>query len=146
MKIVVQRVLHAEVLVEGDSVSKIARGYCLFICLEVGDDNNTIERFVKKVTNLRIFSDDTDKMNLNIQQVGGEILSISQFTLSWDGSKGHRPSFDKSMPPQEALLKFKLFNKLLREQGNIVKEGMFGKDMKVNLTNDGPVTFILDNI
>jgi D-tyrosyl-tRNA(Tyr) deacylase len=83
-------------------------------------------------------------MNLDINSVSGEILSISQFTLSWDGSGGHRPSFEKSMLPQEARLKYALFNRELRTKGLIVKEGKFGAFMKVSLVNDGPVTFVLN--
>jgi D-tyrosyl-tRNA(Tyr) deacylase len=83
-------------------------------------------------------------MNLDIQAVNGEILSVSQFTLSWDGSGGHRPSFEQSMPHQEARLKYAIFNRELRQRGMIVKEGQFGSFMKVSLINDGPVTFTLN--
>ena len=84
------------------------------------------------------------KINLNISQTAGEILSVSQFTLSWDGSSGHRPSFEKSMPPAEARLKYALFNRELRHLGCTVKEGVFGAMMQVGLINDGPVTILLN--
>jgi D-tyrosyl-tRNA(Tyr) deacylase len=97
-----------------------------------------------KILNLRIFEDDKGKMNLNISQVNGAILSISQFTLSWDGKKGHRPSFDKSMPPEKAKVYYAIFNKKLADAGIKVERGVFGEQMDVSLINDGPVTFHLE--
>ncbi len=143
MKIVVQRVQEAEVRVENESVGAIGAGLLLLVCFEQGDDETSVIKSVDKISKLRIFDDAEGKMNLDIQAVKGEILSISQFTLSWDGSGGHRPSFEKSMPPQEARLKYALFNRELRARGFTVKEGKFGAFMKVSLVNDGPVTFIL---
>lgn len=143
MKIVVQRVQEAEVRVENESVGAIGAGLLLLVCFEQGDDETSVLKSIDKISKLRIFDDADGKMNLDIQAVKGEILSISQFTLSWDGSGGHRPSFEKSMPPQEARLKYALFNRELRARGFTVKEGKFGAFMKVSLVNDGPVTFIL---
>jgi D-tyrosyl-tRNA(Tyr) deacylase len=143
VKIVVQRVQEAEVRVENESVGAIGAGLLLLVCFEQGDDETSVIKSVDKISKLRIFDDAEGKMNLDIQAVKGEILSISQFTLSWDGSGGHRPSFEKSMPPQEARLKYALFNRELRARGFTVKEGKFGAFMKVSLVNDGPVTFIL---
>ena len=143
MKIVVQRVQEAEVRVENESVGAIGAGLVLLVCFEQGDDEASVIKSIDKISKLRIFDDADGKMNLDIQAVKGEILSISQFTLSWDGSGGHRPSFEKSMPPQEARLKYALFNRELRTRGFTVKEGKFGAFMKVSLVNDGPVTFIL---
>ena len=143
MKIVVQRVQEAEVRVENESVGAIGAGLVLLVCFEQGDDETSVMKSIDKISKLRIFDDAEGKMNLDIQAVKGEILSISQFTLSWDGSGGHRPSFEKSMPPQEARLKYALFNRELRARGFTVKEGKFGAFMKVSLVNDGPVTFIL---
>jgi D-tyrosyl-tRNA(Tyr) deacylase len=143
VKIVVQRVQEAEVRVENESVGAIGPGLLLLVCFEQGDDETSVIKSVDKISKLRIFDDAEGKMNLDIQAVKGEILSISQFTLSWDGSGGHRPSFEKSMPPQEARLKYALFNRELRARGFTVKEGKFGAFMKVSLVNDGPVTFIL---
>lgn len=144
MKVVVQRVNEASVSVENEIVGAIPAGLMLLACFEQGDDETTITKAVEKITKLRIFDDADGKMNLDIQATKGEVLSISQFTLSWDGSGGHRPSFEKSMPPQEARLKYALFNRELKNKGLIVKEGIFGAFMKVSLINDGPVTFILN--
>jgi D-tyrosyl-tRNA(Tyr) deacylase len=143
MKIVVQRVQEASVSVENEVIGQIGSGLLLLVCFEQGDDDQSIQRSIDKVTKLRIFDDSEGRMNLDIQAVKGEILSVSQFTLSWDGTGGHRPSFERSMPPQEARLKYALFNRELRSRGFTVKEGKFGAFMKVSLINDGPVTFLL---
>lgn len=143
MKIIVQRVQEASVTVENDVVGAITQGMLLFVCFEMDDDDTCIPKAVDKIMKLRIFDDAEGKMNLNIEQIKGEILSVSQFTLSWDGTGGHRPSFEKSMIPQEARFKYAMFNRELRSKGSVVKEGTFGAFMKVALVNDGPVTFIL---
>ncbi len=143
MKIVVQRVQEASVTVDNEVMGAIGQGLLLLVCFEMDDDESCITKAVDKIIKLRIFDDESGKMNLNIDQIKGQILSVSQFTLSWDGSGGHRPSFEKSMIPQEARLKYALFNRELRAQGAIVKEGTFGAFMKVQLVNDGPVTFLL---
>lgn len=143
MKIVVQRVQEASVSVDQEIIGAIKNGLLLLVCFELGDDETSLHKAVDKISKLRIFDDPEGKMNLDIQSVKGEILSVSQFTLSWDGSGGHRPSFEKSMSPQEARLKYALFNRELRNRGLTVKEGQFGAFMKVSLINDGPVTFIL---
>jgi len=144
MKIIVQRVQSAEVVVEDECVGAIKKGMLLLVCFEQGDDDSVITKSTEKISKLRIFDDAEGKMNLDVQSIKGEILSVSQFTLSWDGSGGHRPSFEKSMAPQEARLKYALFNRELRSKGLEVKEGKFGAFMKVSLVNDGPVTFILN--
>ncbi len=144
MKIVVQRVQEASVSVDNEIVGAISGGLLLLVCFEQGDDDSSITKSIDKISKLRIFDDADGRMNLNIQAVKGEVLSVSQFTLSWDGSGGHRPSFEKSMAPQEARLKYALFNRELRNRGLTVKEGKFGAFMKVSLVNDGPVTFILE--
>jgi len=144
LKIILQRVSSASVEVESEIVSQIQKGYLLLVCFEHGDDDKTILKAVDKIHNLRIFDDESGKMNLNLKAIDGEILSVSQFTLSWDGSGGHRPSFEKSMAPQEARLKYALFNRELRARELKVKEGIFGAMMKISLVNDGPVSFILN--
>lgn len=144
MKVVIQRVQKASVEVENDIVGDISTGMLLLVCFEMGDDDEALHKAVEKISKLRIFDDADGKMNLDIHAVKGEILSVSQFTLSWDGSGGHRPSFEKSMPPQEARLKYALFNRELRNKGINVREGKFGAFMKVSLINDGPVTFLLN--
>lgn len=143
MKIVVQRVQEASVSVDNEVISAIGNGLLLLVCFEQGDDDEILNKSLDKITKLRIFDDGDGKMNLDIKAVNGEILSVSQFTLSWDGTGGHRPSFEKSMQPQEARLKYALFNRELRNRGFNVKEGKFGAFMKVSLINDGPVTFLL---
>ncbi len=143
MKVVLQRVSEAKCIVDGNEIAKIAKGYLLLTCFEKGDDNESIERACDKIFNLRIFEDENNKMNLNIEQIGGEILNISQFTLSWDGKKGHRPSFDRSMAAREANLKFEIMTRKLNEKIPTFK-GEFGADMMIHLVNDGPVTFHLD--
>jgi D-aminoacyl-tRNA deacylase len=143
MKVVVQRVQEASVSVENEVIGAIDSGLLLLVCFELGDDEEALNKAIDKITKLRIFDDAEGKMNLDIAAVKGEILSVSQFTLSWDGSGGHRPSFEKSMLPQEARLKYALFNRELRNRGFTVKEGKFGSFMKVSLVNDGPVTFNL---
>jgi len=144
MKLVIQRVTSAKVIVEEETVGEIQTGLLVLICFEENDDDSKLQKAIDKVANLRIFDDGEGKINLNTAQANGEILSVSQFTLSWDGSSGHRPSFEKSMKPGEARLKYALFNKGLRDRGLIVKEGRFGAYMKVSLTNDGPVTILLE--
>ena len=142
MKVLVQRSKASSVSVDGKTVGKIERGMVLLVCLEKGDQKEQVEKAVTKITSLRIFEDDEAKMNLNIEDSGGSILAISQFTLAWDGKKGNRPSFDLSMPPQEAKILFKLFLEKLREKV-VVETGEFGANMQVSITNDGPVTFHL---
>jgi D-aminoacyl-tRNA deacylase len=144
VKIVVQRVQRASVSADEEVIGEISSGVLLLVCFELGDSDEALTKAVDKISKLRIFDDPEGKMNLDIQAVKGEILSVSQFTLSWDGSGGHRPSFERSMPPQEARLKYALFNRELRNRGLIVKEGKFGAFMKVSLVNDGPVTFLLN--
>ena len=144
MKVVVQRVQEASVSVDSEIVGAIKGGLLLLVCFEQGDDDASISKSIDKISKLRIFDDTEGRMNLDIQAVKGEVLSVSQFTLSWDGSGGHRPSFEKSMAPQEARLKYALFNRELRNRGLMVKEGKFGAFMKVSRVNDGPVTFILE--
>jgi D-tyrosyl-tRNA(Tyr) deacylase len=144
VKIVIQRVQEASVTVDSEIIGQITNGLLLLVCFEQGDSDEVLHRAIEKISKLRIFDDENGKMNRDIQSVKGEILSVSQFTLSWDGSGGHRPSFEKSMPPQEARLKYALFNRELRQKGLVVKEGKFGAFMKVSLVNDGPVTFILN--
>lgn len=143
MLILVQRVLKADVTVDNEIVGAIDKGLLLFVCFEKNDTENAIAKAAEKVSKLRIFDDENGRLNYDITQINGQILSVSQFTLSWDGSGGHRPSFENSEAPQMARLKYALFNKTLRDKGIKVEEGRFGADMKVSLINDGPVTFML---
>jgi D-tyrosyl-tRNA(Tyr) deacylase len=142
MKILIQRSKQSSVKVEGEIVGKIEHGMVLFVCFEQDDNEEKIDLAIHKLINLRIFEDENNKMTFNILQTKGSFLSISQFTLSWDGSGGHRPSFDRSMPPKQAKLMYAIFNKKLKEHC-MVESGVFGAMMEVAITNDGPVTFQL---
>ncbi len=143
MKILIQRVKEARVEINKNTVGEISHGLLLYVCFEEQDHLDVIDQAVKKITNLRIFEDEDNKMNYNILQSQGEILSISQFTLSWDGRKGYRPSFDRSMPPNDAKLFYRKFNDAIAKQGIKLAKGRFGAEMDVYSINDGPVTFFL---
>ena len=146
MKIVIQRVKHSSVKVDEVIISKIDQGLNLLVCMEKGDDLNQVNRAIKKVLALRIFSDDFGRMNNSICDIDGEILCISQFTLSWNGKKGNRPSFDNSMEPESARSLFDDFVEGLKSnyKTDKIKTGSFGSLMEVAITNDGPVTFSID--
>ncbi|MBT4791841.1 MAG: D-tyrosyl-tRNA(Tyr) deacylase [Halobacteriovoraceae bacterium] len=144
MRVLVQRVKSAKVLIDSQVKGEIGIGYLLYVCLEQTDTILKIDQAITKIVNLRIFEDEQNKMNQNISQVKGQILSISQFTLSWDGKKGHRPSFDKSMAPNDAKILYKHFNDKLSACGITVEKGIFGAQMEVSSINDGPVSFIID--
>ncbi len=143
MRILVQRALDASVSVEGEVVGSIGKGLLLLVGLTHTDTEEVLDWMVNKVVNLRIFEDDNKKMNLSVQDVDGEILSISQFTLYGDVKKGFRPSFTKAMAPDEANRLFIEFNRRLNE---VVKTstGKFGEEMKVDFVNDGPVTILIE--
>lgn len=145
MKTVIQRVRHASVTVDQKVVGSVQHGYMILVGISDEDSQETIEKMADKIVKLRIFEDEEGKMNLNIQQVEGSILSISQFTLYADCKKGNRPSFTKAGKPDYAKKLYLLFNERLRELGVHVEEGIFAADMKVDLLNDGPVTIVLDS-
>lgn len=140
MRVLVQRVKKAKVLVRGNNIAEIGKGLLLFVGIGKSDTEEDIAYTSRKVANLRIFYDQNGKMNLNLNQVEGQILSVSQFTLYADTSKGNRPGFDQSADPDTARKYWVKFNELLREKGLDVKEGEFGASMEVDLVNDGPVT------
>lgn len=144
MRILVQRSLGSSVSVQGKTVGKIDKGLVLLVGFTEGDTLKNIEYLVKKVLNLRIFEDENNIMNKSILETGGEILSISQFTLYADTKKGNRPSYVKALNSIEAEKLYKLFNDKLREQIH-VEEGIFGADMLVAIQNDGPVTILLES-
>lgn len=145
MRILVQRVKNAKVAVEGRDVSGIGQGLLLLVGVGKDDNEDDIEHIAKKVINLRIFEDEQGKMNLNIKQANGKVLSVPQFTLYADTRKGNRPGFDRSAGPEMAKEYWVKFNDLLRDNGIDVKEGFFGAHMEVELINDGPVTIWLDS-
>ena len=143
MKIVVQRVKNASVKVEKKVVGEIGYGYMLLVSFTEGDNEEIIKYMVNKILNLRIMDDENHVMNKNIKEVGGSILSISQFTLYGDTKKGNRPSYIKALRGEESIKLYNLFNNLLKKQIK-VETGIFGEDMEVSLINDGPVTIILE--
>ena len=145
MRVVLQRVSHASVTVEEKVIGKIKCGFLLLVGVTHDDAMEDMEYLVRKIVQMRIFEDEEGKLNHSIQDIGGEILSVSQFTLYADTKKGNRPSFSKAAPGDVALEMFEQFNGLLGDTGIPVETGQFGADMKVELLNDGPVTILLDS-
>ena len=144
MKVIVQRSLKSSVTINGKINGKIDKGYVLLVGFTNGDDIDTIKKMVNKIINLRIFEDEDNKMNLDIKSVKGKILSISQFTL-YAKLNGRRTSFTDALNYKEASSLYDIFNDELRKNDIIVETGIFGADMKVEITNDGPVTIIIDS-
>lgn len=145
MKIVLQRVTHASVTIDGVVHGAISHGYLILVGITSGDTNIEIEKLAKKCVELRVFEDEQGKMNKSLREVEGSILSISQFTLYADCKKGRRPSFDKAARPVVAKPLYEYFNEVLKTYNIQVETGVFGADMKVEFLNDGPVTLILDS-
>jgi len=145
MRAVVQRVSRACVVVEGESVGSIHQGLVVLIAVGAEDDAHAAAATAKKVLNLRIFEDLEGKMNLSVQEVGGQILVISQFTLYGDCRKGNRPSFTTAAQPEKAQVLYEHFLEHVRSVGVPVSFGRFQADMDVELVNHGPVTILLDS-
>ena len=145
MKLVIQRVNKASVSIDGQVISSIGKGLLVLWGSTHDDTKETAENMARKLVNMRIFSDNEDKMNLGIKDVGGEFLVVSQFTLYADCKKGNRPNFMKAMKPKESNELYEYFLELLQKEIPIVKKGEFGADMQVELINDGPVTIVLDS-
>lgn len=145
MKIVLQRVKEAQVNVDGKTVGRISRGFCLLVGVEKGDTEKDAEKLARKIVELRVFPDAEEKMNLSLAETGGEILAVSQFTLAGSVRKGRRPSFDRAEHPVRAAELFDYFVGALRAFGVNVETGVFQAMMDVFILNDGPVTFILES-
>lgn len=146
MKAVIQRVTQASVRVDGELIGSVGKGYLLLLGVMDGDTEKDADILAAKTAKLRVFTDENDKMNLSVLDVGGEILCVSQFTLCADVKKGNRPSFTPSAPPAEAERLYEYFMRRLTEEGvKKVEHGSFGADMKVSLLNDGPVTILFDS-
>lgn len=145
MRAVVQRVTEASVTVDNEVIGEINKGFVVLLGVGQDDDETDIKYISDKIINLRVFEDENDKMNLSLLDIGGEILLISQFTLYGDCRKGRRPSFDKAGEPCEAKELYIKTCEYISEQGVKTQTGRFGADMKVRLTNDGPVTLMLDS-
>lgn len=145
MRTVIQRVTHASVSIEGQVKSAIGQGLLVLLGVETSDTEADADWLVKKIVAMRIFSDADDKMNLSVQDIDGEILVISQFTLHAATKKGNRPSFIRAARPEQAIPLYEYFIQTLsQELGKTVATGEFGADMKVELLNDGPVTIVTD--
>lgn len=145
MKAIIQRVSRASVTIEEKVVGAIGQGYLVLLGVAQGDTVEIMEKLVKKMIDLRIFQDENGKTNLSIEDVGGEILVVSQFTLLADCKKGRRPSFIKAGDPKTAEEMYELFIEECKKRISEVEHGSFGSDMKVELVNDGPFTIILDS-
>lgn len=145
MKIVLQRVKEAKVIVDGKVVGSIQKGILALLGIHKEDTPEKIVWGVNKLIHLRIFSDAQDKMNLSLKEVQGEVLVVSQFTLYGNCTNGRRPDFMESAPPNLAEPLYQSFLESLKKEGIKVESGIFGAHMEVSLTNDGPVTFLLEN-
>ncbi|MCI1903564.1 MAG: D-aminoacyl-tRNA deacylase [Enterococcaceae bacterium] len=144
MRVLLQRVQNAAVTVDSREIGKIGRGFLLLVGFTTGDTLTEVEYLAKKIAKLRVFEDETGKLNLDLKQIEGAILSVSQFTLYADTKKGNRPSFTKALAPAEAENLYEAFNEKLRQAGFAVATGKFGAEMQVSLVNDGPVTICLE--
>ena len=145
MKAVIQRVTEARVEVAGATVGAIGRGMLVLLGVEKGDGERDAAWLAEKIVGLRIFEDTAGKMNLALQEIGGGMLAVSQFTLAGNCAKGRRPSFDTAAPPDEGKRLYDCFTEFVRETGIPTATGIFQADMKVHLVNDGPVTFIVES-
>lgn len=144
MRVIVQRSKESSVIIDGKVNGKIDKGFVLLVGFTFGDTKEIVDKMISKIINLRIFSDSDDKLNLSLKDINGEILSISQFTL-YAKLNGRRPSFTKALNYDEAKDLYNYFNEELRNLDIKVETGVFGSDMTVNITNDGPVTIIIDS-
>jgi len=145
MKFVIQRVAHADVVVDGKELGKIGKGFMVLIGVSKEDDKSIADKMVDKMIKLRIFEDENGKTNLSLDDVRGELLLISQFTLYANCKKGNRPSFIDAGDPDDANALYEYIIEKCRERVNVVERGEFGADMKVSLLNDGPFTIVLDS-
>jgi len=145
MRVIIQRVSEANVKVDDKIVGSINQGFVLLVGFTHSDSIDDLNYIIKKIKFIRLFDDNNGIMNIDINDIGGSILSISQFTLYADANKGRRPSYQNAMKYDEAENLYNQFNKMLMTEGFKVEKGVFGGDMKVSLINDGPVTIILDS-
>ena len=145
MRVVLTTVNSASVTINNKVVGQIGRGYLLLVGFTFGDDKTIVEKMVDKILSLRVFPDEHGQINISLQDVNGQILSISQFTLYGDVRKGRRPSFTDALRPGEAEPLYDYFNLLIEEKHGAVSTGVFGADMKVDSQNDGPFTLVLDS-
>lgn len=144
MRAVIQRVSEASVTIDEQVVGKIGRGFMILLGIHEEDTQEDADYLIRKIPLLRVFEDTEGKMNQSLQDVGGSVLSVSQFTLYADTKKGNRPSYVKAARPETAIPLYEYFNEGLRKAGLVVETGEFGGDMDVALINDGPVTILFD--
>ena len=144
MRAVIQRVSEASVTIDEQVVGKIGRGFMILLGIHEEDTQEDADYLIRKIPLLRVFEDAEGKMNQSLQDVGGSVLSVSQFTLYADTKKGNRPSYVKAARPETAISLYEYFNEGLRKAGLVVETGEFGGDMDVALINDGPVTILFD--
>ena len=145
MKLVIQRVNYAKVRVDNKIVGEIEKGFLVFLGVGNGDTKDMVDKYVDKLSKLRIFDDENDKINLSIKDVGGKVLVVSQFTLYADCKKGNRPSFINAAGPDEANELYEYFKTRCNEVIGETQSGIFGADMKIELENDGPFTILWDS-
>lgn len=145
MKAVIQRVSSASVMVEGKIVGEIERGFLVLLGVKRGDTTDDAAYLARKIAKLRVFNDEAEKMNLSLEQIGGAVLAVSQFTLYADTRDGNRPGFSQAAAPDDGNRLYKTFCELLRNENLEVQTGIFQTEMKVSLVNDGPVTIIIDS-
>lgn len=146
MKAVIQRVANCEVVVDEKTTGKISQGFLILLGVEKNDTEKDAEKLSAKISGLRIFTDENDKMNLSLVDINGEVLVVSNFTLCANCRKGRRPNFENAERPEKAEPLYEYFCKCMKNNGiNKVEKGIFGADMKVTLLNDGPVTIIIDS-
>ena len=144
MRLVIQRVNHAEVKVDGKIVGSIGKGFLVLVGVGKEDTREIADKYLKKLLGLRIFEDEAGKTNLSLSDINGELLLVSQFTLYANCKKGNRPSFIEAGPPDHANVLYEYMLQEARKTVPVVQQGIFGADMKVSLENDGPFTIILD--
>ena len=145
MRLLIQRVNHASVKVDGEVIGNIGKGFLVLVGIGQNDTREVADKYMKKMLGLRIFEDENEKLNLSLMDIKGEILSISQFTLYANCKKGRRPSFLDAAKPEISKPLYEYFNKALENAGVHTETGIFGAMMKVSLINDGPTTIILDS-
>lgn len=145
MRALIQRVLEAEVKVEGEAIGRIGHGLLVLVCAMRGDPDDAAEKLASRIARLRIFRDEAGKMNRSVQDIGGSVLVVSQFTLAADTRTGNRPGFSSAEVPERGEALYLRFAEALRTLGLPVETGSFGADMQVSLINDGPVTIWMDS-
>ncbi len=143
MKALIQRVSNAKVEVNGEITGEIGQGLLVFIGIEKADEKPQVDKMIKRLLSYRVFNDSDDKMNLSLSEVGGGVLVVSQFTLAADTTSGTRAGFSTAKPPEQAKVLYDYFLTRIKQAHTNTQSGIFGADMQVSLTNDGPITFML---